>query len=209
MVGVNVFTGIILAELNHTEYPLRFSKLSPFFAPPLAFCALFLMSFPSQFQEWATWSSVLLAWFWKIAPENAELSRFWPTIGAQLLTFTIVMSPHLRRGLSHRSFLWLGKISFPLYLLHGSFMRSILSWLLFSRQELTQMEDNGQAVMRYPLPGMGTFIIVMPMFLVILFTSTHFWALKVEPWFGVITKTAEDIMFGKNERAPALPVRKD
>lgn len=209
MVGVNVFTGIILADLNHSEYPLLFAHASVLFAPLLTLFALFLMSFPSQFQPWAAWSNWLLKGFYVIAPEYAELSRFWPTIGAQLLTFTIVMSPHLRRFLSHRWFLFLGKISFPLYLLHGSFMRSILSWLLFSRQELTQMEENGSAVMRYPLPGISTFIIVMPVFMVILLTATHFWAIKVEPWFGVITKSAENLMFGKHERAPSLPVRKD
>lgn len=209
MVGVNVFTGILLSELNHSEYPLRFARYSPLFAPPLVVAGLTLMSFPSQFQDWTPWSERLLQWYYKLAPTNAELMRFWPTIGAQLLTFSIVMSPHLRRALSHRWLLWLGKISFPLYLLHGSFMRSILAWLLFSRQQITEIEDEGKKYMRYPLPGTATFLVVMPIFFVILFTATHFWAVKIEPYFGIITKTAEDIMFGKSERSTALPVRKD
>ncbi|KAL8699483.1 MAG: hypothetical protein Q9224_001389 [Gallowayella concinna] len=209
MVGVNVFTGIILAELNHSEYPLRFSKLSPILAPPLVVCGLVLMSFPSQFQDWAPWSDFLQRMFFKIAPRNAEMSRFWPTIGAQVLTFTVVMSPHLRRALGHRWFLWLGKISFPLYLLHGSFMRSILAWMLFSRQHLTEIEEEGHKYTRYPLPGRLTFVVVMPIFMLLLFTATHFWAIKVEPHFGKITKMAEDIMFGKSEHNTALPLRKD
>ncbi|KAL8703102.1 MAG: hypothetical protein Q9201_003716 [Fulgogasparrea decipioides] len=209
MVGVNVFSGIIFAELNHSGFPLRFARLSPFFAPPLLVCALVLMSFPSQFEDWAPWSDFLTRWFWKIAPVNAEMMRFWPTIGAQLLTFTIIMSPHLRHLLSHRWFLWLGKISFPLYLLHGSLMRSVLAWLLFSRQKLTEIEEEGQKHMRYPLPGIPTFVVVMPVFFVILFTTTHLWANKVEPYFGVITKTAEDVMFAKSEKGIILPVRKD
>ena len=209
MVGVNVFTGIILAELNHSAYPLRFARFSPFFAPPLVICALILMSFPSQFQDWATWSNLLLRWYWRIAPQNAELMRFWPTLGAQLLTFTVVMSPHLRRGLSHRWFLWLGKISFPLYLLHGSFMRSILAWLLFCRSKLTEIEEEGHKYMRYPLPGAATFIVAMPIFFLILFTATHLWASKVEPHFGTITKTAEDTMFVRGDKNLTLPIRKD
>ncbi|KAL8716378.1 MAG: hypothetical protein Q9220_000285 [cf. Caloplaca sp. 1 TL-2023] len=209
MVGVNVFTGIILSELNDSEFPLRFAKWSPFFAPPLVICALMLMSFPSQFQDWARWSDILLQGFRKIAPVNAEVSRFWPTLGAQLLTITIVMSPHLRRFFGHRWFLWLGKISFPLYLLHGSFLRSILAWMLFARSRLTEVEEEGKKHMRYPLPGIPTFLAAMPVFMVILFTATHFWAIKVEPYFGIMTKTAEDIMFGKGEKNPALPMRKD
>ncbi|KAI4088914.1 MAG: hypothetical protein LQ344_005744 [Seirophora lacunosa] len=186
------------------EYPLRLARYSPLFALPLLVVGLVFMSFPSQFQEWAPWSDKLLQWYWKIAPANAELSRFWPTIGAQVLTFSIVMSPHLRRALSHRWFLWLGKISFPLYLLHGSFMRSVLAWLLFSRQQITEIEEEGQKHMRYPLPGVATFMVVMPIFFVILFTATHFWAIKIEPYFGIITKTAEEIMFGKSENKGLL-----
>ncbi|KAI4234961.1 MAG: hypothetical protein LQ349_003466 [Xanthoria aureola] len=209
MVGANVFTGIILAELNHSEYPLRFARFSPLFAPPLVACALVFMSFPSQFQDWAPWSDLLLRWYWRIAPQNAELMRFWPTLGAQILTFTVVMSPHLRRALSHRWLLWLGKISFPLYLLHGSFMRSILTWLLFARSKLTEMEEEGHKYMRYPLPGAPTFLVVMPIFMLILLTATHFWATKVEPHFGTITKTAEEVMFLRGDKNPTLPVRKD
>lgn len=209
MVGVNVFMGVLFAELNHSDYPLRFAKYSPLFSPPFAVAGLTLMSFPSQFQDWAPWSDKLLQWQVKLAPANAEVMRFWPTIGAQLLTFSILMSPHFRRALSHRWLLWLGKISFPLYLLHGSFMRSVLAWLLFSQQQITEIEEEGKRHMRYPLPGMPTFLVVMPVFFVILFTATHFWAVKIEPYFGIITKTAEDIMFGKSERNTALPVRKD
>ena len=213
MVGVRCFVGSMLSELNNSEYPLRLSPLSPFFAPPMTLIALVLMSFPSEFQPWAQWSSILLDWFHKVSPENAELSRFWPTIGAQLLCLTVVLSPHMRRGLSHPWLLWLGKVSFPLYLLHGSFMRSLLSWLLFAREHLVEFEerngDQSEIIMKYPLPGYTTFIIVMPVFFVILFTATHVWATKVEPQFGSITKKAEDLMFGKQERPTALPVRHD
>lgn len=171
------------------------------------------MSFPSEYHEYAHWSSFLLDMYHKVAPEWAELSRFWPTIGSLLLCFTVVMSPHLRRILSHKFFLWLGKISFPLYLLHGSFMRSILSWLLFANSKLTEMEESNKGetyvVMRYLLPSIPTFMVVMPIFFAILFAATHFWAIKVEPYFGIITKRMEDLMTGKQERPPALPVRHD
>lgn len=92
-------------------------------------------------------------------------------------------------------------------------MRSILSWLLFAREHLVEFEerngDQSTIVMKYPLPGYTTFVVVMPVFFVILFTATHLWAMKVEPQFGIITKKAEDLMFGKQERPPALPVRHD
>lgn len=203
MVGINVFSGILLVELHYSKWPLLLSPYSHFFAPPLALTGLFLMSFPSQFQPWTYWSNFLFEACHKIAPVGIEVSRFWPTIGAQVLTLAIVVSPHLRRGLSHRWLLWLGKISFPLYLLHGSFMRSILAWMLFHRQTLKNIEEtnggNTVIVLRYPLPGIPTFLVVMPVFMVILLGATHLWAVKVEPWFGWITDKAQKTMFAKQE----------
>lgn len=179
----------------------------------MVIAALVLMSFPSEFHTWAPWCKVLLEWFQKVAPQNAELSRFWPTIGAQLLILTCTLSPHLRRALSHKYLLWLGKISFPLYLLHGSFMRSLLSWLLFARSKLVEMEErSGEQTyinMRYPLPSYLTFCIAAPIFFVALFTAAHYWADNVEPHFGVITKRAEDLMFGKKDRPIPLPTKQE
>ena len=205
MVGTNVFTGILLVELNYSQYPLRFARYSAFFVPPLALLSLFLMSFPSQFHTWTPWSNFLLEWFYIIAPQNANLTCFWPSIGAQILTFTIIISPRLRRTLSHSWLLFLGQISFPLYLLHGSFMRSILAWLLFAQQDLQRVEEDGKQYMRYPQPGLSTFAIILPVFVTTLLSASYVWAVKVEPWFGLITKKAEDFMSGKEERSPILP----
>ena len=214
IVGLNVYAGIMLAELNYSRYPLLFSQYSPYFAPPVVLTALVFMSFPSQFHNHAPWSEMLLQWHYKVAPINAEVQRFWPSLGAQLLVLTAVLSPHLRRLLSQRYFLWLGKISFPLYLLHGSIMRTVLAWALFARSELVEMQErNGEQtyiLMKYPIPGYTMFFIALPIFFVILFTLTHIWTQKVEPYFGVITKMAEDLMFGKKQERPnVLPVRQD
>lgn len=173
------------------------------------------MSFPAEFQNQTGWTNFLLKLHYKIFPTGAFLDRSWPATGSTLLCFTIIMSPHLRKILSHRSFLWLGKISFPLYLLHGSFMRSILAWMLFANQELREYQEvNGAdtyVVMKYPLPSATTFYIVMPIFFPLIFASTHLWAQRVEPHFGVITKRAEDILCGKKAvtKPSVLPTRHD
>ena len=173
------------------------------------------MSFPAEYQKVQPWSRFLLNLHYKVFPTYAFLDRSWPTTGAALLCFTVIMSPHLRMILSRRPLLWLGKISFPLYLLHGSFMRSILAWLIFARQHLIEMEERNGAetyvVMKYPLPNFPTFLVVFPIFLPILFFSTHIWANKIEPHFGAITKVAEEICFGKREvsRSMILPTRQD
>ena len=93
-------------------------------------------------------------------------------------------------------------------------MRTVLAWVLFSRSELVEMQEQsgGQTyiLLRYPIPGYTMFFIALPIFFVVLFSLTHVWAQKVEPYFGIITKYAEELMFGKKqERATVLPVRQD
>lgn len=85
--------------------------------------------------------------------------------------------------------------------------------MLFARQPMIEMQEMGASgslvVMRYPLPGTGTFVVALPIFFVILFAAAHIWTQKMEPQFGLITKHAETIMFGKTEglSASALPTR--
>lgn len=212
-VGINVFTGVLLAELNYSEYPSLLSPYSPFFVPPFALLGLFLMSFPAQFQPWTHWSNALLQLAGKVAPYNIDVGRYWPTIGAQLLGLTIVLSPHVRRMLGHPWLLWLGKISFPLYLLHGSLMRSVLAWMAFQGQELEEFQEfEGQkstVFLRYPVPSTTKLVVIVPIFTAVLLAVSHGWAIKVEPWFGWITDRAQKIMISDNERLTVLPVRRD
>jgi hypothetical protein len=48
-----------------------------------------------------------------------------------MLILSIMFSPLLRRIFSHRSVIYLGSISFPLYLLHGTWIRLFLTWALY------------------------------------------------------------------------------
>jgi peptidoglycan/LPS O-acetylase OafA/YrhL len=51
--------------------------------------------------------------------------------GAYILLFAIHFSPGLRRLFSHPIAVFYGSISFPLYLIHGFLMRSVLVWVVF------------------------------------------------------------------------------
>lgn len=198
---------MLMAEMNLSDIPYRLSRFSIFFFPPLTFIAFLLMSFPAENQHHAQWSFMLLKLYVLIAPENSDIERFLPTLGAQLLGFTALCSPHLRILLTNRICLWLGKVSLPLYLLHGMIMRSVLSWVLFAGESLIPQEnevvrpDNGEkemvVTMRYPMPSFAMHVVAVAVFSVALALAAQFWTMKIEPQFGKMTKKAEDIMFGK------------
>ncbi|KAK6533611.1 hypothetical protein TWF694_002548 [Orbilia ellipsospora] len=51
--------------------------------------------------------------------------RFWLTLGAYLLVFSIMMLPKIHTILCSKLFQYLGRISFSLYLVHGTIVRSL------------------------------------------------------------------------------------
>ncbi|MCJ1307433.1 hypothetical protein MMC25_001079 [Agyrium rufum] len=218
LVGFTMFGGILLAEFSLSSYPQKLSRYSLLLSPPLAIFALILMSVPSDFAGNVPWSATLVALGQKYAPPQIDFSRFYGSFGGLLLVVSIIISPYFRALLSRPALLWLGKISFPIYLLHGTFMRSIFAWMMFYgvEKEEMQVQENEvvYTVMRHPLPGvMRTFMsVVVSMGLCLL--AAHYWAGKVEPVFGRMTMRVEQEMSGKYDGTspagkPVLPVRKE
>ena len=78
--------------------------------------------------------------------------------------------------------------------------------------ETEEWDDNAKEhykVDRIPAPRPLMFLFVLPLWAVVVLSATHLWAVKVEPWFGAVTKKCEDRMFGKEGRTISLPVRND
>jgi hypothetical protein len=212
LVGMNVFVGMLIAELSILSLPPpnhRLLKPIPFVISALA---LYLMSYPDEYANWTPWSRSLQNFGTHIFPTNADFGRFWPGIGAQMLCLSIFFSPYLRSLLSHRRLLYLGSISFPLYLLHGPLMRSVLAWLTFGPVWLhgkpslapDGKEDGSQWV---PMPRPLAFLIILPLFWIFMFWVVHLWSRKVDPWLGKATKWFEEFAYGRTDSQSALPVQ--
>ena len=179
------------------------------------------MSFPSDRPNLASWSNFLDGLGKRLFPQQGDFGRTWGSVGGLVLVFAILISPHARRLLSRRPLLWLGKVSFPIYLLHGTFMRTLMAWFVFAGQAPKEFEitsDNKtRTIVRYPQPGSFRIIVAIAVSMGAMLVAAHFWAKKVEPVFGRITKAAEDWMFGRGEpgvvngggTGPMLPLRKE
>lgn len=156
------------------------------------------MSFPSEYAQDAAWSRFLYDLGKNITPGQGELARFWPGIGAQILCASILVSEDLRRILSGQGLAYLGGISFSLYLLHGTLMRTVLAWMTFGPAILSG-RDLVQPSGFYAQPSDGWFLVILPIFLVFLMAAVHIWSVKVEPIFARATKRLEDLVTGGKE----------
>lgn len=215
LVDMTVFGGAFLAELSlHPAVVNIASRRSPASQalPILAvLLGFFFCSYPSKHAEWRPWSFRVLRLGEAIFPRGAELPRFWPTVGAQIVTVGVVFSSWMQALLSYPTLLWLGSISFPVYLLHGPLLRSVLVWMLFAFTTPTLYEvrtEDGTVVRTFeelPNPPMWRFAVALPAFFAVLLYAAHWWTEKIEPWCAWAAKKMEDTMCG-SETEKSLPI---
>jgi len=136
----------------------------------------------------------------RILPAERESPRGAMALGCQLLVLCIIMSPWLRRLLSARPLLWLGKVSFGIYLLHGPILRSLFTICLYFGSTLQPFAVDGEPdvmELRYPVPGAFRTACSLVIFVTTVGCAAHVWTTKMEPIFAKISKNAEQLMFAK------------
>ena len=154
------------------------------------------MSYPRDVPEVAPWSNALVDLGQEILPFNDNKYKLWVAIGSLILTLGTIISPFAQGILSLPPLIWLGKISFPLYLLHGTFIRSLFAWVLFWGQTLgpSLYDENMQ---RYPLPSASWVAFSVACLMIPLFLTCHLWIKYIEPFFDRIVVWMEKVMVWK------------
>ena len=161
---------------------------------------LFVAGFPDYHWELASWSRGLVTVGTYIFPMGSEQHRYWPSIGTQAVTLSLVLSQGLQRLLSHPFLCWLGSISFPAYLIHGSLIRSLLVWMLFGfRAPIGLYQKNFDKLFYeewevHLMPEPWMYWLAIPVFFIVLGILSHCWNILVEPWCAYITLKAEEKM---------------
>jgi peptidoglycan/LPS O-acetylase OafA/YrhL len=166
--------------------------------------SLILMSYTRHNPEGQPWSAALQAFGSKYLPLDGEggLDRIYGSIGGILLVASIIISPHARFILSQKWLKWLGKVSFAIYLLHGTVLRTVFAWTLsvgHAKQEIIEADPVGvmYAIQRYPVPGVFQCFVATIVCLLVVLTASFLWNIKIEPALGRITKQLEGMVFGR------------
>lgn len=198
---MNIFAGMMLAELSlHfngrksvAPKPEVLFKVIPY---GLVVLGLYLCSFPDQYAEQTVWSSQLAYIGNAVFPTGSNMSRYFASIGAQMVCLGILLSSTLKRILSSQFLLWLGSISFPLYLLHGPLMRSVLVYLLylpmsFSFKPSLLADGTPDPDSYIPTPNNFRLGVILSLFFAFLLYVVRLWSIHVEPKMGASTHSLE------------------
>jgi peptidoglycan/LPS O-acetylase OafA/YrhL len=153
-------------------------------APFLLFIGLYLASYPEEHPEytrWSHWLYVLATW---ILPERNDKARFMTGIGLQVIAMGIHFSPKLKDLLSNKYFLWLGKNSFAVYLIHGMLLRWWLVWAVYGvTLPVDTKDENGQvrAGEKLHLKSWPHLVFWIPIWFVAMYACANLWTRYVDP----------------------------
>ncbi|KAJ5988941.1 Acyltransferase 3 [Penicillium waksmanii] len=201
-VGTNIFAGMMLAELslNNCQFSASLKPRALFQTVPYGLVVLgfYLCSFPDQYAEQTAWSSQLAHIGDAIFPKGSNISRYFASIGAQIVCLGAMLSPTLRRIFSSRVLLWLGSISFPLYLIHGPLMRSVLVYLLYWPMSLGFMpallaDGTPNPESYIPTPNTFRLRVILSLFFAFLLFIVRLWSIHIEPKMGAATNYLERV----------------
>lgn len=208
VVGFNVFMGILLAEITLDSelqaavaaYPVLQSVLSA----SAIILGLYFCSYPEENQHWSSWSANLTRLGDRIFPHGVEFTRYYPGLGVDILTTGIMFNTTAKKVLSHPFFCWMGKLSFPIYLLHAPMIRTVLAYALFgfSVQPSGGRDESGNELPPGWLPVANRWICVfaIPLFYVFLYRVAQLWAQHVDPFCARVTQWFEDLVFREDAK---------
>lgn len=158
------------------------------------------MSYPEENPEWSRWSNELFKLGAYIFPDGSEYARFYPGLGANLLSLGILFNSTAKRILSHKWLCWLGKLSFAIYLIHAPLIRTLLTWMLFgasARPPSPGKNDHGQPLPEPWIPSVNrwTCALLVPMFYMALYWIALAWQVHVDPLCAKATNWIEEKVF--------------
>lgn len=211
--GMQFFWGVFLADLQNHPPAMDFianrPRLCQIFAIVCLVIGLVIASCPEKNFEWAPWSNNLKFFLSYFLPKDPNYARFSSSIGLIFISLAIHFSSFARDILSTRAFLWLGKQSFGVYLLHGPLIRTTLSWIVFGFDIPSDTEnDKGEKqIGRFPPPSGFQLLICIAFWLPFMYSIATAWTTFIDPWCSKNTERIVSSIKVETDEKHILPNR--
>ncbi|KAF2458426.1 acyltransferase [Lineolata rhizophorae] len=207
--GLQMFYGMVLSDTaNEPKFHALMAKYKwqrKVLCVVLLVLGLFVGSYPNSNAHFKPWSNTLKMIAEKIFPPNTNTGKRYSALGVDMVIFAIFMSPSTKELLSNRLFLYFGKNSFAVYLIHGTLLRTLLCWMVYGTISgepfPMKKDDEGNDVpvawLKRASFGVMTFWILV--WLLIVYACAHAWTKYVDAWCARVTQKLENRMFESEE----------
>ena len=212
LTDLNIYAGMLLAELSVDYGPRATSALSRITSFSMILFGLLLASFPEDHADWTPWSNAINTVAIYLVPAGAEVNRYVISVGTTFISFGVFFSPDAREILSHPIMNFLGRISFPIYLIHNTLIRTLLTWLVYRdsaiKEGLYPVDAEGNP--KYlDKGGLGAFMVAVPIFYATLLYMSYLWTVYIDPPCGRLVDWLSETAFGESEGVGGVVLKKE
>ena len=203
--GQQMIFGLFLSDLSqhppYQKFLANHQKAATRCSIPVIILGFYFVSYPDASPEWSSWSNNLYNLSQYIFPADTHTAKRFTALGIDVAAFGIQACHPLKELLSNRFFLWLGRNSFAVYLIHGTLLRTVLAWMLYgitgTPWNPETNPETGEVIYHWlPRRAHGIpFFLVLAVWFCIVYFLAHFWTTYVDHWCGQITKTLEERVF--------------
>jgi peptidoglycan/LPS O-acetylase OafA/YrhL len=146
---------------------------------------------------------------WIFPKGQNNTPRFYSALGLWCITIALQFSDPLKNILSNKYLLFAGKVSFAVYLLHGTLLRTLLVWVLFGFSVPPDIIGKDGKVTKPPLlklPNRFLFWFWIVVWLIVQYYLANLWMNTVDPWCARLTEKLEKYVFKETTKPEASPV---
>ena len=211
--GIQFFFGAFLCDLSqspsYTSWIAARKWPSRILSPILILIGLLFASYPEQNPEWMPWSNFMKSLAGYIfPPKHPNTARFYSGVGLTFMALGIHLSDLAKHILSQKYLLLAAKNSFAVYLLHGTLMRTVLTWMVFGlthAPDIVAADGSRVAGPHLALGSRARFWFWLPIWFVFQYWVAHLWTKYVDAWCATVTQKLEELVFEEQEEKTILP----
>lgn len=204
--GLNIVMGMFVAEL-HNHYKDSATSLLPAPIPAIMILVgMFLAGYPQDSPQNAHWSHVMQKIMRSITVEKSDVRRYWDHVGASTVLLGIFFSRNARRVLTSPVFNFLGRVSFPVYLMHNTFIKSVLTWMIYLPSAMNPPRNEKGEQMDLQRGSTTHIVLALIAFYYILYRCAALWVRYVDPICANVVNAATKWAYGEPQQGDIRPI---
>ncbi|KAF2876712.1 acyltransferase family-domain-containing protein [Massariosphaeria phaeospora] len=195
--GLNIIFGMFVAEL-HNHYKDSATSVLPAPVPALMIIlGAFMAGYPQDAPHNARWSHLMQTFMHSITVKDSDVRRYWDHIGAATVLLGIFFSRNARRVLTSPVFNFLGRVSFPVYLMHNTMIKSVLTWMVYLPSAMNPPRNEKGEQMDLQRGTTMHIFIAIGIFFYILYRTAALWVQHIDPLCGNVVNAFTKWAYGE------------
>jgi peptidoglycan/LPS O-acetylase OafA/YrhL len=204
--GLNIVMGMFVAEM-HNHFKDSATSVLPAPVPALMILlGMFLAGYPQDNPHHARWSHVMEQIMASITVDKSDVRRYWDHVGASIVLLGVFFSGTARKVLCSPVFNFLGRVSFPVYLMHNTMIKSVLTWMIYLPSAMNPPKNEKGELQDLQRGSTTHVFIAIAIFYYILYRCAALWVKHIDPICADLVNAATKWATGASQTREVRPI---